>query len=256
MDEFIGMGLSDESFLTQVAEKMQKMEEPFYSFIITLTSHHPFTMDEKYCKINLKEEHKGTLFGDYINSINYFDTALQKFFNELKEKGLYEDSIFVIYGDHFGIANYNYPDVYFVKELMDSQYTYMDMLNVPLIIHIPEMEKAETIETVAGHVDVLPTLLHLLGIENNKGIMMGNDIFSVDENIVYEMMHVGEGSFITNDVFYYSSISGIEVFNKAYDLKTGSEVVITNEMLKGSRKAIEALRNARALLNANRIIRD
>lgn len=256
VDEIIGMGLSDESFFYQVADKMKSLQEPFYSFMITLTSHHPFEMDEKYCEIELKDEHKGTLFGNYINSINYVDRVLEKFFVKLEEEGLYKDCIFVIYGDHFGIANYNHPDASFVSEMIGYEYSYKDMMNVPLIMHIPGIEKNEVIETVSGHVDVLPTLLHLLGIENNKGIMMGNDIFSIEDNIVYEMMHVGDGSFVTNDIFYYSSISDIEVFNEAYDIKTGKKIEITYEMLKKSKESNEFLKNTRALLNANKIIRE
>ena len=75
------------------------------------------------------------------------------------------------------------------------------MFNVPLLIHIPGIEKAEEKDIVAGHVDVLPTLLHLFGISNDKSIMMGNDLFSVNDNIVYEQMHVGVGSDIDSETF-------------------------------------------------------
>lgn len=254
-DEVIGLGLSDKSFLKQTVEKIEELEEPFYSFIVTLSSHHPFELDENYCNIELKDEHEDTLFGNYLNAINYVDSALEEFFDELKKNGLYENTVFVIYGDHFAIPNYNVQNSEFVSDLVGHEYSYKDMFNVPLIIHVPGVEKTKTIETVAGHVDVLPTLLHLLGIENNKGIMLGSDLFSVSENIVYEMMHIGDGSYVTSDVFYYASTSGIDVFNKAYDMKTGEEIKIINDMIKQSEKAVEFVENARALLKVNKIIR-
>lgn len=254
IDEVIGLGLSDKSFLTQVAKKIKNTPEPNYSFIITLSSHHPFIIDQSLSRLTLKEEHQNTLYGDYLNSINYLDSALENFFNELKKNNLYKDSIFVIYGDHFGIANYNTQDAMYISDLIGYEYSVKDMMNVPLFIHIPNMNKSETIEKVSGHVDVLPTLLHLLGIENKKSIMMGNDLFSIEDNIVYEMMHVGEGSFVTNDAFYYSSVSKIDVFNKAYDINTGEEKRITKEMLKNSSKAIEYLKNVKALLMDNQIL--
>ncbi len=252
--ESIGMGLSDEMFLLQVADKINDMEKPFYSFIITLSSHHPFKLPTEKQKITLSEEHQNTLFGNYINAINYVDNSLELFFNRMKELDLYNDSIFVIYGDHFGIANYNTESAEFASTLIGRDFGVEDMFRVPLIIHIPSMEKESEIDTVAGHVDVLPTVLHLLGIENTKSIMMGNDILSVKENIVYEQMHIGSGSFITNDIFFYHSSSGISAYDKAYNLGTCEEIPITQEMLDYSKKAVQKLKDAETILKRNLVM--
>lgn len=253
-EEIIGLGLSDEKFLQETASKMKEMQEPFYSFIITLSSHHPFYLEDEFSNIEVSEEHRGTLFGDYINSINYVDRALENFFDELKQNGLYENSVFLIYGDHFAIPNYNKENAGFVSDFLGYDYSYKDMFNVPFIIHIPGMNSAEQMDIVAGHVDVLPTLLHLLGIENDKSIMMGSDLFSIEENIVYEQTHVGIGSYITKDIFYYASNSGIELYNKAYDFDTGAEILITKEMIERSNVAKNTILDAKAILNANLIV--
>lgn len=252
--ESIGMGLSDESFLLQVADKINDMEKPFYSFVITLSSHHPFKLPEEKQDINLLEEHQNTLFGNYINAIHYVDNSLELFFNRMKELDLYNDSIFIIYGDHFGIADYNTESAEFASTLIGHNFSIEDMFRVPLIIHVPSMEKETEINTVAGHIDVLPTLLHLLGIENQKSIMLGNDILSVKENIVYEQMHIGSGSFITNDVFFYHSNSGINAYDKAYKLGSYEEIPITQEMLECSKKAIQKLKDAETILKRNLIM--
>ena len=117
------------------------------------------------------------------------------------------------------------------------------------------MESGEKIETVASHVDVLPTLLHLLGIENNKSIMMGKDLFTVKDNIICEQMHVGTGSYISDDVFYYQPVSGIEIYNKAFDRKTGEEIRITNDMLKQSIKSKQMIKDANTLIRNNLLIK-
>ena len=254
-DDIVGMGVSDKTFLKETADKMKEMSQPFYSFIITLSSHHPFYIGEENSKIELEEEHKDTLFGNYLNSANYVDSALENFFKELKKNGLYENSIFIIYGDHFAIPNYNVENAEFVADYIGHDYTYIDMFNVPCIIHVPGMESGEKIETVASHVDVLPTLLHLLGIENDKSIMMGNDLFTVNSNIICEQMHVGTGSYISDDVFYYQSVSGIEIYNKAFDMKTSKEIQITNEMLKQSKKSKQTIKDANTLIRNNLLIK-
>ena len=52
-------------------------------------------MGSNYTNFELQEEHEDSLFGFYIQSANYVDKALEMFFNELKENGLYDNSIFV-----------------------------------------------------------------------------------------------------------------------------------------------------------------
>ncbi|MFV5784557.1 sulfatase-like hydrolase/transferase, partial [Pediococcus acidilactici] len=41
----------------------------------------------------------------YFATANYLDTAVQEFFNYLKESGLYDNSVIVLYGDHYGVSN-------------------------------------------------------------------------------------------------------------------------------------------------------
>lgn len=253
--DIVGMGVSDKTFLKETANIIKKMEEPFYSFIVTLSSHHPFYVGEENETIAVKDEAKGTLFGDYLNAASYVDSVLESFFNEMKKCGLYENSIFVIYGDHFAIPNYNVESANLVAELTGHDFSYMDMFNVPCIIHVPGAENTEKIETVASHVDVLPTLLHLLGVKNEKSIMMGNDLFTVKENIVCEQMHVGMGSFISQDILYYVSNSGLEVYNKAFDRKSGKEILITNEIIKQGKEASQTIKDANSIIKNNLIIK-
>ncbi|MBR4111197.1 MAG: LTA synthase family protein [Clostridia bacterium] len=255
-EEIIRLGLSDGKFLLEAVDKIKTQSEPWYSFLITLSSHHPFNIEPRYSEIQLLQEHENTMFGGYIRSINYLDKCLEDFFEKMKKEGMYENTMFVIYGDHFGIANYNDESAGFVSELIGHEYNERDMFNVPLLIHIPGMEKVEEKNIVAGHVDVLPTLLHLLGIENNKSIMMGNDLFSINENIVYEQTHVGVGSYIDEDTFYYVSSSGIDIYDKAIDAKTGQKVQITGDMLKKSAEATQTIKDAKTLLERNLIIKN
>ena len=162
IDEKIGFGLSDKSFFRQTADYLKNLEQPFYSFIITLSSHVPYKMPDSCQGLELLPEDEGTLFGNYIQAVHYTDEAIGEFIDYIKELGLYDNSIIALYGDHFGIDCKNEAAEQ-VKAFLGRDYTYNEMLNIPLIIHIPGSGIHETVETTGGQVDFMPTVLNLLG---------------------------------------------------------------------------------------------
>ena len=99
------LGLSDREFFRQTAEILDSVPEPFYAFCITASSHYPYGIPLKDREIVLKPEDEQTLFGLYMQAINYADRAIGEFLDELKEAGLYDNSIFLIYGDHYALPN-------------------------------------------------------------------------------------------------------------------------------------------------------
>ena len=78
IDEKIGLGLSDKSFFRQSLDYLKEMEQPFYSFIITLSSHVPYKIPETHQKLELLPEDKNTLFGDYLQAACYTDEAMRR----------------------------------------------------------------------------------------------------------------------------------------------------------------------------------
>ena len=147
------MGVSDISLFNQSVEIMKEYEEPFFGFIITLTNHHPYLLPEELTTIDLLEEHEETKFGNYLQTVRYTDYAIGEFIEELKETGLYEDSIIVFYGDHHGLNYKMDNNDIIVSEYLDKPYDYDEMLNIPLIIHIPDSGITETISTTGGCID-------------------------------------------------------------------------------------------------------
>lgn len=214
------MGLSDKEFFRQSIEKMSAYTEPFYSFMITLSSHYPFAIPLKDREITLDPEDEGTLFGLYITSMNYTDRAIGQFINELKEAGLYDNSIIVIYGDHYALTNTSAENSSRVADMLGRSYTIFDVFNVPLIIHIPGAGRTEVIETAGGHLDVLPTLLCLLGIDNDKTVMFGQNLLTAEEGFVCEQTHMAIGSFISDSVFFKKPSNNIKTNYDAYEYGT------------------------------------
>lgn len=208
--ETFAMGISDRELFTEAMDSLKSYEEPFYSFFITVSSHHPYVIPENEREIALSPEDEGTLFGQYLQAVNYVDRVLGEFVEMLKEAGLYDNSVIVVYGDHYALTNTDYQISAQVSALTGKSYTIFDVFNVPLLIHIPGMGNAEIIETAGGHVDVMPTVLHLLGIENNKTVTFGQNLLTAERGLVCEQTHVAVGSFISDELFFMKPYNNIE----------------------------------------------
>ncbi len=207
----VNWGLKDKEFFEQSIahlKEMKAMNKPFYAKFITLTNHFPFILDEEDRSIDEYNSNSKTL-NRYFPTVRYTDEAIEQFINRLKEEGLYEDSVIVIMGDHYGISeNHNEAMAqYLGKEI--TPFESVQLQRVPLIIHVPG-QKGKTIHTVSGQIDVKPTLLHLLGIDNKNNIEFGADIFSKEK---MDFAVLRDGSFITKDYVYTRDI--------CYDKATG-----------------------------------
>ena len=234
--DYIGLGLSDKSFLLQSVEKLKEIKannKNYMGTIITLSNHSPFEDVLKYGNLDFSitfdkgtgefdsfgEEIKETVtvpyledtpMGNYLKSAHYADEALGEFFSEIKRQDLDKDTVFIIYGDHeskLGRKNlnllYNY-DVMTedIKDETDPTYVNLEdynydlIKNTPLIIWTSDMELRKEITDVMGMWDVLPTVANMFGLEYNYAL--GNDIFSNNEKIVV----FPNGDVLTNNVFY------------------------------------------------------
>lgn len=210
-DNSIGWGLKDIDFFEQSIAHLKQMPKPFYAKFITLTNHFPFELGEEDTFIQPYDSNDKTV-NNYFPTVRYTDEALKVFVEQLKANGLYDNSIIILYGDHYGISeNHNKAMSEFLgKEV--TPFVSTQLQRVPLIIHIPG-QKGATISSVSGQIDLKPTILHLLGIQTKRDIQFGEDLFSNERS---NFVVLRDGSFITEDY----------VFTKAacYDKKTGEQI--------------------------------
>lgn len=161
MNESFGMGFADGPYLEQTAEKLSKFKQPFYAFVVTLSSHGPFDIPEKYRKLKLPDALEHSKMGDYLQSINYSDRALGNFLNELQKYDLLEHSVIAVYGDHEGVHRYYEDGVANIQPERD--WWKNNGKRVPFIIY-QEAKVGERLKITGGEIDVMPTLAYLLGI--------------------------------------------------------------------------------------------
>lgn len=250
MDEVSGFGLTDKSMFLQLVEILDHRQKPFFNFAITLTNHYPYVIPEEMSSLELREEDEGTLFGSYLQTMRYTDEALGDFIQALSEKDWFDHTMIVMYGDHHGLNYINEDNHDKMTELLGYDYDYDTMLNIPLIIHIPGLGESETVETVGGQVDLLPTLANLMDLDLSETVTFGQDILNAREGFVATIVYMVEGSFIKDGVLYEIGRDGTFEGGRAIDLKTHEPMSIEGLELY-SEKAQALLETSKYILEHN-----
>jgi lipoteichoic acid synthase len=180
-DEAFGMGISDESFLSQLEPLIVKQKQPFYTFTITMSNHTPYDLPSWLRELNLPSGLDDTYLGGYFQSVHYTDKYLGIFLDSLQKDGILDNTVVVIYGDHEGIHKY-FPDS--LKDINLPQDWWKDnQKQTPLIVYQPGL-KGEEITTVGGEIDTLPTICYLMGIESKEysDTAMGRNLLNTNKS--------------------------------------------------------------------------
>lgn len=232
----IGLGISDKAFFSQSVPKIEQIANKYnswYGLLIMLTNHTPFSETDKYGEfaVDMKETvtkedgtteqiihpyMEGTKLGNYFKSMHYADSALGEFIDELDNKGLLDNTVLVIYGDHDARLPksdynrlYNYDPT--TDSLLDSKdpnyneydsYQYELGRKVPFIIWTKGMKDTklnQEITNVMAMYDVMPTLGNMFGFYNKYAL--GHDIFDIKDNNIVVFPN---SNWVTNKVYYNS----------------------------------------------------
>lgn len=188
-NDFDGMwGVWDAKFMEYFSYEINRMKEPFFASIFTVTSHHPFKVPQEF-------EGKFPSGGVQMHPvIGYTDYAMREFFARAKTEDWYKNTIFVITGDHPNQSKY------------PLYHTLAKQNAVPIIIFDPSSDKEDRREMVAGQIDIFPTVLSYLNY-NKPYFSFGQDLLNSN----------GENFTVTNNgsyvVHYKNGVTPLE--NKA-----------------------------------------
>ena len=237
INENVGLGLSDKSFLSQSVDKIKKLNKPYYAFLITLSSHFPFDDVTNYGTFNVGQ-YENTLLGNYLKAIHYTDEQLGMFLDKLENEGILKDSVVVLYGDHYAIPKDNITELAkFLNKDSLSDLQYAKLQKVPMLIHFPDGSNKGVNSIPGGEVDIYPTLCNLFDLPNKN--LMGKDLFNPKvKEVIFR-----NGSFIDDNYYYlsqtntYFDISTEQKIDETDNLKTKKENVMnqleySDEILK------------------------
>jgi len=143
---------------------LKSLEKPFFSIIITIETH----LGSDLLDIN-----------GYFEAIHKLDASLGKFIADLKQNGLYNDSIIILYGDH--IPYLKYGEI--VRRDSSLAWIQKPGREVPFVIHIPGVAPA-VISRITAHVDAYPAIAYIMGIDPGKyaGHIMGKNMITTKES--------------------------------------------------------------------------
>ena len=238
----VGYGLKDKLFLKFSTKYIQQLPQPFYAKLITVTNHYPYLLDKQNQTISKTNTGDNTVDG-YVQTAHYLDQAIGEFLQWLKETGLYNKSILIFYGDHYGISGNHNPAMAKLTGIKGyNAFNNAQYQRVPFMIHMDGLHGFVD-HTYGGEIDVLPTLLNLLGIKNNF-IEFGQDLFAKNRS---QLIPFRNGDFVSptytkvNSTYYYTQTGKI-VTNPTSEQKkefskmtksVQTELAMSDEVLNG-----------------------
>ena len=197
----------DSEMMETMKDTMFPADKRFNTHITTVTMHGNYVyrenMKEYYNKMDtLGIEIKNDHVKNYMAYVMDFDKAVGIMLNNLREKGLLENTTIVIFSDHNTYMNHLTNYVKDVYEYSDDNYN--ELSRLPLMIYDPNIDH-QIVDKFTTTYDITPTILDMFGYRYYTNMYYGNSIFSDVESVLYSK---------TQDVFiadglYFSNINNI-----------------------------------------------
>jgi glucan phosphoethanolaminetransferase (alkaline phosphatase superfamily) len=137
-------GIYDEDTFLYANRLFESQKNPFFAVIFSLSSHTPYKLPSE----RFKHYKSGTPFYDFLNSIRYSDYALSRFFDEASKMKFFDNTVFIIVGDH--------------TEGKTTGNNLYERFSVPCLLYAPSYIKPMVISKTVTQIDLVPTILDIL----------------------------------------------------------------------------------------------
>ncbi len=244
--ERAGEFYSDEGFFEEAVKIMNSYDKKFCTTLVSVSNHIAFELtgvSNLENKLTITDEdvkdYEVWIYRNYLKSCNFVDYAFGKFMEELEETGLLDKSILIVYGDHgAGIAE-SYQMQQFYEENNQEYNEFEDVtknLHVPFGIRIPGVNENFEINRTVSKIDIKPTILDLLGIEDN--FSLGETIFSnKDYSFVKGLGYITSKYYNLNGKIYdrnnHEEIEDNEETRKLFE-KMQNEIYLSDAIIKNN----------------------
>lgn len=182
-------------------------EQPFMTFITTVTSHQPYTNSSTYGDL-YKQEFKALGYSNavsrYLSKLKVVDEALKTMLDKLSAANKLDDTVIVLLADHYpyGLNRSS------VKEMISYNLDDYDIEKTPFVIYNPNMEPMESTD-YTSYINLVPTIANLFNLNYDPRLYMGTDLLSDD----YESRVVfADGSWKNEKAYYNASTAKIKYY--------------------------------------------
>ena len=169
--EKVGGGAREDDIMLKPSEEwlteQKESGKTFLATYMTSSPHHPYYVPKRYGEERFAEDEQ---LNNYLNAIRYQDFFLKNLFDQYKELGLYDDTVFVILGDHG--EGFREHGIYSHGNVL-----YDESLKIPTLIHDPKrFENGARVTAPVNQLDILPSVADLLGYKIEGGVYQGSSI--------------------------------------------------------------------------------
>ncbi len=216
-----------------------KDQDHFMSWITTVTAHQPYTVSSEYGDLYLDDfadTEYNTSLKRYLSKLKVFDQAIGTLISGLEEQGKLDDTVIVLYGDHYpyGLTNATLKQI--VDYDIDKNY---EVDRTPFIIYNPNIRATKFTE-YTSYMNILPTLANLFDLNYDPRLYSGFDILS-DE---YENKVVfADGSWQSPIGFYDAATGKMDYF--------GDERYEDEEILRINQEIVNNIRMSNLAITSN-----
>lgn len=227
---------SDEDFMKVAMDITlnSNSKDPFMLWLTTVSSHQPYNQSsvegDKYLNITENTDYPMDL-RRYMSKLKTLDNALGILLDSLKKSGKLDDTVIVLYGDHYpyGLKNET------INYVLDYDLKDYEVERTPMVIYNSKI-KSEVVTKYSSYINLTPTIANLFNLDYDPRLYMGTDIFSDD---YLNLVVFADGSW-KNDIAYYdASKSSIKYYtDKTY---TTEEIMNINNIVTTKMKASAAI---------------
>lgn len=240
--EGFSWGYADGELYKKSLSMLDKQAKPRLDIYLTVTNHEPFNFPgkDKYIKRLADKLNNNQYTTNQLNAIKnnqdifasllYVDNSLKAFFNAYKKRNDYNNTIFIITGDH--------------RLIPIPQKDNLSRFHVPLLLYSPLLKQAKVFESIVSHNDITPSLVAYLNtnyrfteISKTAWLSSGLDTVSTFRGTKEIAMMRYKGvinDFIYNDYFF--SDNTIYKIDRFFNLTKISDPVIENQLKKSVTK--------------------
>ena len=161
-------GLDDRAMIEPAIRWLKKGKKPFFLSMLSLASHHKYTLPKKE---KPKYSKKGTKY-KHLSAVHYVDTVLGEFMERLRGEGLMDNTVIVIVGDHGeGMGEHG--------RKQHDLVLWQEGISIPMVLYGPDVLKGTgTITGPRQQIDILPTILDIIGVDIQTGNTRGVSLFT------------------------------------------------------------------------------
>ena len=232
-NEYINWANDDDfmKFMLTVIDKKREQNNnaPFATWLTTVSPHQPYSVDSiqgsRYMNItngtNLPYDVRR-----FMSKLKILDDGLGVLLQGLEERGILDDTVIVMYGDHYP---YGLSKDHIKRALSYNPSEDMNAEQVPLIIYNPTLQP-RVIEDYTYYVNILPTVFNMTNVEYDPRLYMGTDMNSEDFK---SMVVFADGSWKNEYVYYNASSNKVKTYKPGY---TDEDIARINNIISTKTK--------------------